>query len=257
MFWGLNGINFNNMYGGLSQLFCGFPSFGCYNPVSTFLPAIPSYNTAYPLNPSLFTDGLGGISNSNFMMPSANTSIFSNTQYTNPFNLSFNSVPNFNPFNFSFNYQSKFKPKEQSSKETPQIGPYSKVSLSKIEEAGLKFDKPWRDRERWDKMDPEFQTKFLKLLEYAKSLGIKVTLTSGLRTQSEQQDLVKKGQPAAKTGSRHLTGRAADISVSGNRSKNLALLGEYWKKELKGRWGQDFENKKKNFPPEPWHFDVG
>ena len=250
MFWGLNGINFNNMYGGLSQLFCGFPSFGCYNPVSTFLPAIPSYNTAYPLNPSLFTDGLGGIFNSNFMMPSANTSIFSNTQYTNPFNLSFNSVPNFNPFNFSFNYQSKFKPESNNS--SSKKGPYSKLSLSCATEVGLKFADSIK-RDRWELMDPEMQNKLIKLAEYAKSKGITITINSNVRTEGEQQKLIAQGRPAAKKGSKHLTGRAVDIGVTGNKNENLALLGKYWRDTLGGRWGGDFKNPQR----EPWHFDVG
>ena len=251
MFLGFGNFNLNNMFGGFSQFFGGYPPFGCISPATApaFMPMMPTYYGSYPLNISLFNDGLGGIQNQSYTNPS----IFSNTQFTNPFNLSFNNIPNINPFNFSFNYQSQFKPEDKASK--VKKGPYSKISLSTIENAGLKFLNPGRDRARWDKMDPEFQVKFLKLIEYAKSKGIKISLQSGLRTESEQQALIAKGRPAAKKGSKHLTGRAADIVVDGNSSKNLAILGQYWKKELGGRWGQDF--KSKNFPAEPWHFDVG
>ncbi len=125
------------------------------------------------------------------------------------------------------------------------------VSLAEIESAGLKFARPGRDRARWSQMNPKFQSDLLKLLNFARSKGITVTMVSGLRTQAEQQHLLASGAPAAPKGSLHLTGRAIDIRVSGNRSQNLAILGNYWK-SLGNRWGKDFRK-----VSEPWHFDIG
>lgn len=125
------------------------------------------------------------------------------------------------------------------------------VSLEEIERAGLKFARPGRDRARWSQMNPKFQSDLLKLLNFARSKGITVTMVSGLRTEAEQQHLLASGAPAAPKGSLHLTGRAIDIRVSGNRTQNLAILGNYWK-SLGNRWGQDFKKVR-----EPWHFDIG
>lgn len=126
------------------------------------------------------------------------------------------------------------------------------VSLEQIESAGLKFVKPNRDRARWSQMSTKLQTNLLKLVNYAKSKGITISIVSGKRTDGEQQHLLRSGAPAAPKGSRHLTGRAVDIRVSGNKSQNLAILGEYWRDVLGNRWGNDFRRPKR----EPWHFDV-
>ena len=102
-------------------------------------------------------------------------------------------------------------------------------------------------------MNPTMQNALLKLVKFAKSKGITIYINSGKRTDGEQQNLVNSGAPAAPKGSKHLSGRAVDIRVSGNSSKNLAILGEYWRDELGYRWGADFKYPK----PEPWHFDIG
>ena len=127
-----------------------------------------------------------------------------------------------------------------------------KVSLSEALNKGLEFCNQ-KQKDRWEKLNPKLQRDLMKLVEYGKSQGITIYIYSSYRTEAEQQALVRAGRPAAKKGSRHLTGRAVDIRVSGNRTKNLAIIGKYWRDVLKNRWGQDFRNPM----PEPWHIDIG
>ena len=128
----------------------------------------------------------------------------------------------------------------------------SKVSLSKALDSGLKFVSQ-KHKDRWDNMDTTMQNELIKLADYAKSKGITIYINSSVRTEAEQKQLIASGAPAAKKGSKHLTGRAVDIKVSGDRNTNLAILGKYWRDQLGHRWGQDFKHPK----PEPWHFDIG
>ena len=141
--------------------------------------------------------------------------------------------------------------KQKAKQVTRYIINKGKVALHKIEELGLKFTSQ-KHRQRWDMLDGNLQSRLEKLVEYAKSKGITIYINSSWRTEAEQQDLLRKGKPAAKKGSRHLSGRAVDIRVSGDKNKNLALLGKYWRDNLGGNWGGDFRTPIR----EPWHFEV-
>ena len=184
-------------------------------------------------------------------MPSASPSIFSFMPFYNSV-LSMNSYPAAF-FNFFKSTASKVvsAAKGVVSSVASNISSAAKISLSAIESKGLKFThKSCRDR--WNLLDAKLQTRLEKLVEYAKSKGITISIYSSFRTEAQQQSLVKKGAPAAKKGSRHLSGKAVDIRVSGNKKENLALLGKYWKEVLGGRWGGDFKHPTR----EPWHFDI-
>ena len=163
----------------------------------------------------------------------------------------FNSSSKTNSTNFGITAKASQK---QSSPESSnsKTSNAEKVSLDEAVNAGLKFQAQ-KHKDRWKLMDPIMQKNLIKLADYAKSNGITITIISNVRDEAEQQELIRKGRPAAKKGSRHLTGRAVDIAVNGNKNKNLAILGKYWRDTLGYRWGADFKHPKS----EPWHFDIG
>lgn len=100
-------------------------------------------------------------------------------------------------------------------------------------------------------LQPDMQVKTLKLLEYAESKGLKVTITSGFRTQEQQQHLLQTRPKYAAKNSLHCLGRAIDISIEGKKDSDYVMLGEY-AKSIGMRWGGDFKNVR-----ERWHFDIG
>ena len=128
------------------------------------------------------------------------------------------------------------------------------INLSDRELAEIGFDTA-ELREKWKHLTPKMKESLIKLNRYAKSKGIKISYNSTYRSTAEQRRLHEKDpKNAAKPGtSRHEQGRAVDIRVTGNKGKNLKLLGKYWESLGKGhRWGGNFRTWKK----EPWHFDV-
>jgi len=67
-----------------------------------------------------------------------------------------------------------------------------------------------------------FKLKVVKLLNIFQSNGIDFIVTSGRRTQAQQENLKKEGYPAVKN-SLHLYGLALDISITDNRQRALAM----------------------------------
>lgn len=185
---------------------------------------------------------LGGLNM--FAMPQNN--IFTNYQ---PIQFDFSQNANTNA---NWGFLSKKDEYSQKLKKINTEFKVSKVPLSKALDSGLKFVSQ-KHKDRWDSMDTSMQNELIKLADYAKSKGITIYINSSVRTEAEQNALIAKGAPAAKKHSKHLTGRAVDINVSGPKNKNLAILGKYWRDQLGHRWGQDFKHPR----PEPWHFDIG
>ncbi len=101
-------------------------------------------------------------------------------------------------------------------------------------------------------LDPSARAYAYAFISYLRSLGLKVTVTSGLRTRMEQQTLYQRAQrggsryPAAPPGhSLHETGLAWDMVVEPR--EYLAAVGHAWE-QLGGRWGGRFKD--------PVHFDF-
>lgn len=87
--------------------------------------------------------------------------------------------------------------------------------------------------------------------------GWPLVVTSGLRTQKKQADLIKAGLTQARN-SRHLAGTAFDVSFQGfTREQALALPAWVWSavgkagESLGLRWGGRFQDY------DPFHFDAG
>ena len=104
------------------------------------------------------------------------------------------------------------------------------------------------------KLRPKMQEKVVKLFEYANQKGLKLTISSGFRTQAEQkalQDNPKTQKFAAKGNtSRHLYGCAIDIKINGVKSgDNFNEIGKY-AESIGLRWGRHFSTR------EDWHFDL-
>jgi uncharacterized protein YcbK (DUF882 family) len=93
------------------------------------------------------------------------------------------------------------------------------------------------------------------LVAYARAYGIPVVVTSARRTAAEQAALTPaRGlYKASPNASRHVSGRAFDLGISGYQWDEIdpaywRWLGSVWK-SLGGRWGGDFQR------PDPIHFD--
>lgn len=103
----------------------------------------------------------------------------------------------------------------------------------------------------------EMQERTKKLIAYANENGYDVQITSGYRTEEEQNALKEKyknesGRVANKSA--HCEGKAIDIKVTKDGKESDAgyeLLGEYAKNNLDMRWGGDFTSYR-----ERWHFDY-
>lgn len=102
------------------------------------------------------------------------------------------------------------------------------------------------------KLSQTMQEKTMKLLDYAKSQGMEVSITSGYRTESEQAELRRKKPNLAAKKSLHCQGKAIDIKIKNGTDADYKKLGDY-AKSLGMRWGGDF----KNPCAERWHFDLG
>lgn len=100
-------------------------------------------------------------------------------------------------------------------------------------------------------LDPKMQEKTMQLLDYAKSEGLNVSITSGYRTKEEQAELLRTRPQFAAKKSHHCTGKAIDISIIGGSDADYKKLGDY-AKSIGMRWGGDFSKVK-----ERWHFDIG
>jgi len=109
-------------------------------------------------------------------------------------------------------------------------------------------------------LSTEMQQKTKQLIAFANSKGYDIKITSGNRTETEQQALIAKDEAngthfAAKKNSPHLSGIAIDIQVFKNGKKltnNSTEIVNYAKNTLGMRWGGDFVN----WTKEPWHFDL-
>ena len=101
------------------------------------------------------------------------------------------------------------------------------------------------------KLTPQMQAKVNDLLAYAESQGMKVTITSGYRTQAEQQRLLKTRPRYAAKNSLHCQGKAIDINIANGTDADYKKLGDY-AKSIGMRWGGDFSKVR-----ERWHFDLG
>ena len=100
-------------------------------------------------------------------------------------------------------------------------------------------------------LSPEMQVKTAKLLDYAKTMGMKVTITSGFRTQEQQKRLLRTRAKYAAKNSLHCLGRAIDINIAGGKNSDYRMLANY-AKSIGMRWGGDFKK-----VAERWHFDIG
>ena len=101
------------------------------------------------------------------------------------------------------------------------------------------------------KLTPQMQAKVNDLFAYAESQGMKVTITSGYRTQAEQQRLLKTRSRYAAKNSLHCQGKAIDINIANGTDADYKKLGDY-AKSIGMRWGGDFSKVR-----ERWHFDLG
>ena len=101
------------------------------------------------------------------------------------------------------------------------------------------------------KLTPQMQAKVNDLFAYAESQGMKVTITSGYRTQAEQQRLLKTRPRYAAKNSLHCQGKAIDINIANGTDADYKKLGDY-AKSIGMRWGGDFSKVR-----ERWHFDLG
>lgn len=108
-----------------------------------------------------------------------------------------------------------------------------------------------KNGDKISKLTPKMQEKTMQLLDYAKSQGMNVTITSGYRTQAEQQELLRTRPQYAAKKSLHCEGKAIDIRIASGKDEDYKKLGDY-AKSIGMRWGGDFSKVK-----ERWHFDLG
>ena len=208
---------------------------------------------------STFTD-FSAFSNIN-----SNQSTFGNSFFPMPFNSTFyptsNSWQNMSSqvgnidFSFSFNYtQPSFdmysSTRTTSETKTDKDDKHPKYNSSK----DINADQNLRYLKN---LTSEMQDKTKGLIAYANEKGYDVEISSGYRTESEQQALRERYQDEpgrVATNSAHCAGKAIDIRVTKNGKDSDAgynLLGEYAKSELGMRWGGDFTSYR-----ERWHFDY-
>ena len=112
------------------------------------------------------------------------------------------------------------------------------------------YNKYGKDGDKISKLAPEMQEKTMMLLDYAKSQGMNVSITSGYRTEAEQQELLRKRPKYAAKNSLHCKGRAIDIHIASGKDSDYKKLADYGK-SIGMRWGGDFSKVK-----ERWHFDI-
>lgn len=181
-----------------------------------------------------------------------------------PSQLSFNSFPNA----FKFNLNNTFMPFNGTvNPASPSVAPvannnsqnFSAMNLSDKQLTEYGFDTPEK-RQGFRSLKPEMQHAVVKLTDYAKSEGIKITYKSKrsiFRTRAEQEAIYRTARPgfAAKPGSsRHEAGEAVDITIPGANSSNkndpqYKKLAAFWQ-NMGYTWGGNWNN------CEPWHFDL-
>lgn len=93
-----------------------------------------------------------------------------------------------------------------------------------------------------------------ELVNFARSQGLPIIVTSGRRSRALQDELIRQGITAAQA-SHHLTGRAFDLGFYGYQWRSVPMeywryLGEMWE-SMGGRWGGRFRKS------DPIHFDWG
>lgn len=107
-----------------------------------------------------------------------------------------------------------------------------------------------------EQLEPEFQLKVMKIIDYAKQHGYDFKITSSFRTRSHQDRLRKKyanQKGRAAKVSPHMFGKAIDFQVLKNGRKCSAgydLIGKY-AESLGIRWGGRFKT-----CVERWHIDY-
>lgn len=152
-------------------------------------------------------------------------------------------VPTVNTFDFSnFNFNTTKAQDTESIAPQESVVPYSAVSSS-VSTYG-------DNAKKISQLHPDMQEKTMQLLDYAKSKGLKVQITSGYRTQEEQQELLRTRPQFAAKKSAHCAGKAIDIKIVGGTDEDYRMLGDY-AKSIGMRWGGDFSKVK-----ERWHFDY-
>lgn len=124
-----------------------------------------------------------------------------------------------------------------------------KVSTRNTANLAEKYGKANADKIK--DLSSEMQIKTRLLLDFAKSKGLNVTITSGFRTQAQQADLRRRKPNLAAKNSLHCQGKAIDINISSGKDSDYKLLADY-AKSIGMRWGGDFKKVK-----ERWHFDLG
>lgn len=136
---------------------------------------------------------------------------------------------------------------------------FAPMNLSDKQLAEYGFDTPEK-RQGFRSLKPEMQHAVVKLTDYAKSEGIKITYKSKrsiFRTRAEQEAIYRTARSgyAAKPGSsRHETGEAVDITIPGANSSNkndpqYKKLAAFWQ-NMGYTWGGNWKH------CEPWHFDL-
>lgn len=90
-------------------------------------------------------------------------------------------------------------------------------------------------------------------MAYGRSLGLPLVVTSGRRTQAQQEALVPAAGLYKAVASKHVLGRAFDLGFIGYRWQEVPweyweFLGRVWE-SAGGRWGGRFRK------PDPIHFD--
>ncbi len=113
----------------------------------------------------------------------------------------------------------------------------------------LNYNKHGADAKKIMQLDPEMQQKTMQLLDYAKSQGMEVSITSGYRTKEEQKELQRTRPQYAAKDSPHTRGKAIDICIASGKDSDYEKLAAY-AKSIGMRWGGDFSVK------ERWHFDY-
>ena len=197
------------------------------------------------------------------MLTSSSTPMFDFTQFMpgtyagmDSFIPSYSTYPSMGAFNFNFEMpkfdmgmlMDLYKATIQSYK-TQMENFLSSFNLGGTTELTSNLAKSNADK--ISKLTPQMQAKVNDLFAYAESQGMKVTITSGYRTQAEQQRLLKTRPRYAAKNSLHCQGKAIDINIANGTDADYKKLGDY-AKSIGMRWGGDFSKVR-----ERWHFDLG
>ncbi|MBE7713083.1 MAG: M15 family metallopeptidase [Cyanobacteria bacterium SIG26] len=140
------------------------------------------------------------------------------------------------------------------SKNAPYNG-YDRSPHSAVNSNVHKYTK-YGNNKHIEQLEPDFQLKIMKIIDYAKQHGYDFKIISSFRTRSHQDSLRKKyahQKGRAAKVSPHMFGKAIDFQVLKNGRKCSAgydLVGKY-AESLGIRWGARFRTCK-----ERWHFDY-